>query len=59
MRAVDIIRKKRDGHPVSPDEVRWMVAGIASGEGVSVFDMDAASVSYPTFKSDMSGLLKP
>ena len=32
MRAVDVIRKKRDGHAVSPDEVRWMVAGIASGE---------------------------
>src|SRR5262245_55950015 len=32
MRAVDIIRKKRDGHPLDPAEIGWMVAGIASGE---------------------------
>ena len=33
MRAVDIIRKKRDGARRStPDEIGWMVAGIASGE---------------------------
>ncbi|MGE3820945.1 MAG: thymidine phosphorylase [Isosphaeraceae bacterium] len=32
MRAVDVIRKKRDGHPVSPEEIHWMVGGIASGE---------------------------
>jgi len=32
MRAVDLIRKKRDGHALSPDEIGWMVAGIASGE---------------------------
>ena len=34
------------------------VAGIASEQGVSVFDMEAASVSYPGFKSDLNGLLK-
>ena len=34
------------------------VAGIASDKGASVFDMDAASVSYPTFKSDLSALLR-
>jgi pyrimidine-nucleoside phosphorylase len=32
MRAVDIIRKKRDGHALTPAEVAAMVAGIASGE---------------------------
>jgi pyrimidine-nucleoside phosphorylase len=32
MRAVDIIRKKRDGHPLTAKEISWMVAGIASGE---------------------------
>ncbi len=29
MRAVDIIRKKRDGHELSEKEIAWMVAGIA------------------------------
>src|SRR3954447_24395445 len=32
MRAVDIIRKKRDGGELSGGEIAWMVAGIASGE---------------------------
>ena len=32
MRAVDIIRKKRDGGALGPDELGFMVAGIASGE---------------------------
>ena len=32
MRAVDLIRKKRDGHALAPEEVAWMVEGIASGE---------------------------
>jgi pyrimidine-nucleoside phosphorylase len=32
MRAVDIIRKKRDGHALTPAEVAAMVEGIASGE---------------------------
>ncbi|MHB1559123.1 MAG: thymidine phosphorylase [Isosphaeraceae bacterium] len=32
MRAVDIIRKKRDGHALDPAEITAMVAGIASGE---------------------------
>jgi pyrimidine-nucleoside phosphorylase len=32
MRAVDIIRKKRDGHALSPAEITAMVAGSASGE---------------------------
>lgn len=32
MRAVDILRKKRDGQELTPAEIAWMVAGIASGE---------------------------
>jgi pyrimidine-nucleoside phosphorylase len=32
MRAVDIIRKKRDGHALNPAEVAAVVEGIASGE---------------------------
>src|SRR5919206_4635809 len=31
MRAVDIIRKKRDGQALSAAEIGWMVAGIADG----------------------------
>jgi pyrimidine-nucleoside phosphorylase len=34
MRAVDIIRKKRDGQALGADEIDWMVEGIASGEVV-------------------------
>jgi pyrimidine-nucleoside phosphorylase len=32
MRAVDIIRKKRDGHALSPAEITAMVSGSATGE---------------------------
>ncbi len=32
MRAVDIIRLKRDGGTLGADQIAWMVAGIASGE---------------------------
>jgi pyrimidine-nucleoside phosphorylase len=32
MRAVDLIRKKRDGERLEPAEIGWMVGGIASGE---------------------------
>ena len=32
------------------------VAGIASREGVGVIDMEAASVSYPTFEQDLRKL---
>jgi 3-phosphoshikimate 1-carboxyvinyltransferase len=33
------------------------IAGLASEEGVEVKDMTAAAVSYPTFESDLRGLL--
>ncbi len=32
MRAPDIIRKKRDGEPLEPAEIAWMVRGIATRE---------------------------
>src|SRR3954451_10142260 len=32
MRAVDIIRKKRDGEELSPAEIGWMVAGVGRGD---------------------------
>ncbi|MGC8642962.1 MAG: thymidine phosphorylase [Isosphaeraceae bacterium] len=32
IRAVDIIRKKRDGEELSRSEIRWMVEGIARGD---------------------------
>jgi pyrimidine-nucleoside phosphorylase len=32
MRAVDLIRRKRDGETLSGDEIAWMVAGIARGD---------------------------
>jgi pyrimidine-nucleoside phosphorylase len=32
MRAVDLIRKKRDGEELSRAEIRWMVEGIARGD---------------------------
>jgi 3-phosphoshikimate 1-carboxyvinyltransferase len=32
------------------------VAGVASREGVSVIDMDAAAVSYPAFEADLHSL---
>src|SRR5262249_32145153 len=31
MRAVDSIRKKRDGHALSPREIAWMVEGLIGG----------------------------
>ena len=33
MRAVDIIRKKRDGEPLTPDAVRAFVRGATAPEG--------------------------
>ncbi|HEV3163429.1 MAG TPA: thymidine phosphorylase [Isosphaeraceae bacterium] len=40
MRAVDIIRKKRDGHALDPAEIGWMVQGIAS-EDVELYHWSA------------------
>ncbi len=40
MRAVDIIRKKRDGGTLTADEIAWMVAGIMS-EDVALYQWSA------------------
>jgi pyrimidine-nucleoside phosphorylase len=40
MRAVDLIRKKRDGHPLDDGEIRFLVAGIADG-GVADYQWSA------------------
>ena len=32
MRAVDLIRRKRDGGELTADEIRFMIGGIASRE---------------------------
>jgi pyrimidine-nucleoside phosphorylase/thymidine phosphorylase len=34
-RAIDVVRKKRDGEELSPAEIRWMVEGIARGDVAS------------------------
>ena len=44
MRAVDLIRKKRDGEELEPGEIRWMVEGIASGD-VADYQWSACSMA--------------
>src|ERR1700733_1666790 len=39
MRAVDIIRKKREGHPLTVAEIDWMMEGI--GHNVHVYQWSA------------------
>jgi pyrimidine-nucleoside phosphorylase len=31
MNAVDIIRRKRDGHPLTEDQIAWFIAGVTDG----------------------------
>jgi pyrimidine-nucleoside phosphorylase len=52
MRAVDLIRKKRDGHELDPSEIAWMVAGIASGE---VHDYQWSALLMAVLWRGMSG----
>ena len=32
MRAVDLIRRKRDGNELTAEEIRFLIGGIATGE---------------------------
>lgn len=52
MRAVDVIRKKRDGRALSPAEIDWMVRGIATGE---VADYQWAALLMAVIFRGMSG----
>ena len=47
MRAVDVITKKRDGHPLSPAEITAMVEGSDTGDvtRTSSPDVSAANAS--------------
>jgi pyrimidine-nucleoside phosphorylase/thymidine phosphorylase len=66
MRAVDIIRKKRDGGRLDAAEIAWMVHGIASGEvpdyqwsallmAIVLNDMDASETAQLTDAMMRSG----
>src|SRR5512143_590988 len=46
MRAVDIIRKKRDGDPLTSEEIRFLVRGYAEGR---VPDYQAAAFAMAVF----------
>ncbi len=51
MRAVDIIAKKRDGHPLSSDEINFFVQGLTRGE---IPDYQAAAWAMAVYLRGMS-----
>lgn len=51
MRMVDIIEKKRDGHPLSEEEIRFFVSGYAKG---SIPDYQASALTMAIYFRGMS-----
>lgn len=51
MRAVDIIAKKRDGHPLSSDEINFFIQGLTRGE---IPDYQAAAWAMAVYLRGMS-----
>ena len=50
-RAVEIIARKRDGLTLSPDEIRWLIAGFTDG---SVPDYQMAAFAMAVFLRGMT-----
>lgn len=52
MRAYDLIKKKREGHSLSPAEVAWLIGGYTSGE---VTDYQMSAFAMAVFFRGMAG----
>ena len=51
LRAVELIRRKRDGHPLSPDDIRAFIAGYTEGD---VPDYQMAAMAMAIFFQGMT-----